>query len=463
VGRIEVVTSGGWAAGARTWVARHPVSLTVGFGIVCAVIAWLRLPAIARDTLWAEDGRTFLQGALSSNSPAMLFAPYAGYLHLLPRIIAALTVQFVPVSLYAQAMTAGSCIAAGVMAAIVYVCSADVVRWMPARIVIALLTVLAPLAPREVLGNAANLHSLVMWTVFWMLLYRPRTRLGSYLLGCAALIGALTEIQLIFLLPLALLRVRDRASLWTRVGWLVGVLAQLSVTVLWPRSPGVGPAISMPSLAYGFVINSVLPVWIPQNSIGRAIVWGGPLLVVALCVPFAVALYLGLRYGTRAQRVAALALVGAAALVYAGSVLENPHPYYNYASLGASALRTPWLTRYGVVPSMMLCALIPLAVDVLLARRRQAQRFEPRMPAGSAGRTLGGPAARVVAASVVVALVGCLLAQFVPQETRRSGGPAWQPQIAALRETCERLPDNALIRVNETLGWQVAIPCARIE
>ena len=65
---------------------------------------------MARNTLWAEDGRNFIQDAVNHGPLASLAIPYAGYLHTIPRLIAAVTVSFVPVPQWADAMTAGSCL-----------------------------------------------------------------------------------------------------------------------------------------------------------------------------------------------------------------------------------------------------------------------------------------------------------------------------------------------------------------
>ena len=433
---------------AGPWVSGHPFIWTMLIAVASLSIAWLRLPPVARDTLWAEDGRNFLQDALDLGPLDSLFIPYAGYLHTLPRIIAAVTVESVPVSFYALAMTAGSCIAAAVMASIVFVCSRDVVRWMPARVVIALVTVLAPLAPREVSGNTANLHSLVLWTMFWMLLYRPRTRIGSYLLGLTALLGGLTEIQTVFLAPLLIWRIRDRGLMWPRIGYLAGVAIQLSVTLIWPRGQNTNPAIGLPSILYGFLINSVIPIWIPQGSIGPALAGGGITLCLILSIPFVAALFVAVWYGSSGQRVCAFGLFGAALVVYGGAVFDNPDRFYDYATMSAGELSSVWLARYGVVPSMMLCALIPLAATVILSRT-QARIVPAKLP-------------RTVSYVVVSLLLLTLLLQFGPQFTRRSGGPAWSPQIAAAQLRCEHLPDSAIISVKETIGWRVNISCERL-
>jgi len=46
-----------------------------------------------RDFLWAEDATVFLNGALTQGKHS-LFAPYAGYIHLYPRLVALLACQF---------------------------------------------------------------------------------------------------------------------------------------------------------------------------------------------------------------------------------------------------------------------------------------------------------------------------------------------------------------------------------
>jgi hypothetical protein len=195
-------------------VVRHPVVGVVLIAVVAALAAWQRIPAIARDTLWAEDGRIFVQGAMDRGPIASLFIPYAGYVHTVPRLIASAVVSFVPVTGWALGMTAGACLVAGILAATVFVATRGIIRWMPARLVLAALTVLAPLAPREVLGDATNLHSLFLWTLFWIVLAAPRTRTSTIGLAVVGLLGALTEVQSLLLLPLLLVVVvlRDRRS-----------------------------------------------------------------------------------------------------------------------------------------------------------------------------------------------------------------------------------------------------------
>jgi hypothetical protein len=439
----------------QQWAGRRNTLISVLVGIAFAIAAWLRIPALARDTLWAEDGRNFLQAAVNQGPIFSLFDPYAGYLHTIPRMISSLVVLSTPVPDYAYAMTAATCVAAGGAAAVVYVCSRDVVPFLLGRLALAGITVLAPLEPREVLGNAANLHSIMFWMLFWMLLYRPKSRAGSYLLGVIAALAALTEIQSLFLIPLLLLALRDRRRWPMRVGYLLGAATQVVVTLVWSRAPAGNPAVGIPSILYGYLINSVAPLWMPQNAIGPSVAAGGVPLSILLTVPIVAALVITVIRGSALQRVTAIALAVGSVLVYSASVIDNPNSFYDYASFSTSQLETLWLTRYGVVPSMMLIAVLVLGATT--AWRTASAIREPReVRVHRQVRRV----ARVGAAGVIAVL---LLAQFTPQGTRRSSGPAWQPQILSTAQACERRPDSAAVNVKETIGWTVTLDCGAIE
>jgi hypothetical protein len=421
----------------------------IAIAAATAFMAWSRFLPANRDILWAEDGRNFLQDAINTGPFGSLFQPYAGYLHTIPRLIAGTTVALAPASSYALWMTAGSCIAAGVMAAIVFVCSSSIVRWVPARLMLAALTVLLPLAPREVLGNTANLHTLVFWTLCWVLAYRPRTRIGAAGLAVFTLLGAMTEIQAVLLLPLLIFRRRDRQRWLVRGAYLLGIAIQLFVTIFWPRHHSSNPLIGLPSLLYGYLFNSAVSVWVPQHQAGAFAVQFGVAGCALLALPFVAAFCVILRWGTRRSRLFATALVVLSVTVYVVSVEDTPRPSYNYASLSPSELAITVPIRYGVAPSMLICALIPIACALIVARLRVGMIDRPRVSRGF-----------VAAASIV--LCAAMVVQFVPP-TRRSLGPQWQPEVAAAAQLCRKLPDTTRVSLAETIGWHVEVPCGILE
>ncbi|WP_369964073.1 hypothetical protein [Leifsonia sp. EB34] len=429
----------------RVWdaVGRRPVLLLVALGLACALVAWLRLPAIAHDTFWAEDGRTFVSAA-ALGGPRVLLQPYAGYLHTVPRLVAAVVV-LLPVSWSALATTAAACAIAGGLAVVVFVCARELVPWLPARLFVAGLTVLAPLVPREVLGTLADLHSLILWTLFWVALSRPRTTRAAVTLSAVALLGALTEIQAVFLAPLLLLRSHDRRVWIVRAGLSAGIVAQLVVTSAWPRAENTDPAVDPLSIAYGYLINAVLPLAVPQSQLGHVLAATGPAVgLLVLAIVLATAVYVVLR-GAGGQRLLVAAALAGSVLLYAVSVETNPNPLYDYAARTPGQLDSVWLTRYGVVPSMLL-ALVPAVGAAIVWRRRGLRHGRAQWPAWSV----------LAAAGLCAALI---LAQAGPQPTRRSHGPAWQPQLASASAQCRRDDELTFVNVRETIGWKVTVPC----
>jgi hypothetical protein len=158
--------------------------------------------------------------------------------------------------------------------------------------------------------------------------------------------------------------------------------------------------------------------------------------------------------------------------VYGVSIALNPAPFYDYASMSPSQLATVWLARYGVVPSMMLLAIPLVAVSTVTGRAGVGsalpRRIPPRIRARRTPRirTRPGPRTTVGATSARLAVVGVVLvlvlAQFVPQYTRRSAGPAWQPQLASAEKYCEGKPGRAFATLKETISWHVDVACWRL-
>jgi hypothetical protein len=197
---------------------------------------------------------------------------------------------------------------------------------------------------------------------------------------------------------------------------------------------------------YGYLINAVMPLGVAQRSIGPALATVGPVLAVLLVVPIVAAFVIVVRRGTAVERVIAIGLLLVSIGVYGASVVTNPDLFYDYARFTPAELTHAWLTRYGIVPSMMLAAVVAMGLSVAITTRNRGRPW--------------WASRRTVAFGLVGALLAVsLLAQFTPQLTRRSDGPAWQPQLAAAREDCETLPANASVSLRETIHWHVVVPC----
>ena len=219
---------------------RSEFGITAALAVLASAAAWFRLPPTTQQTVWAEDGTIFLNDAISGDPAAHLFAGYAGYLQLLPRLIADVVIRTVDIADAGVVINLVSCAVVGLGASLVYWCARDVIGARPLRLVLCSITVLAPLAPIELLGNAANLHWFFIWITLWILLYRPRTRTGAWILAIVTLIGAMSEIQLLVLVPLLLVNVRGHNVWPPRIGLAVGLVAQIITTLLSPRVAHAG-------------------------------------------------------------------------------------------------------------------------------------------------------------------------------------------------------------------------------
>ena len=154
-------------------------AITAGIVVVALLFLWLRIPQQEHSVVWAEDGHTFLLEAAEHGAWTLLLEPYAGYQHLLPRILTALILDLAPFASYALAIfVVCTTITAGIAAA-TYWLAAPIVAWRPARIGLAAVPVVLPLLGPEIIGNLADLHTYCMWLALWIVLWTPRTWLGS--------------------------------------------------------------------------------------------------------------------------------------------------------------------------------------------------------------------------------------------------------------------------------------------
>ncbi|MCU1528697.1 MAG: hypothetical protein JWP75_2460 [Frondihabitans sp.] len=437
---------------------REIVALIVVIG---SVVSWLRLPAVTRSTLWAEDSRDFLSDALHQGALMPLFQSYAGYLQFVPRLIAGATVTFVPVGQWAHSMAAGSCLVVACVAAAVLVCSRDLVPSVPARVALASLTVLVPTSPHEVLGNTANLHWYFLWLAPWLLLHRPRNRVEALLLGLLGLAGALSEIQMAWFAPLVLWRWRDRSLMPVRVFTLVGIAAQVTTTLLLPRQIARALPNSWASTAYGYLINCAMTIWLPGSSaIGHFLVRFGVIGAIACLLPFVAAIVWVAVYGSRKQRSLVFLLGAASVVLWVIAVRTNPGTYYSYATETPSQLASPWISRYGVVPSLALLSVLVIALTVRAAPRAAVTSSVQRR-----ARLTGVPWTAVVPRAVIAAVVITAIAvQFVPTSTRRSNGPEFAPQVASATRACASEPASTPVEFFSppSSNWVIRTTCALI-
>ncbi len=158
---------------ARRWVAI--VAYAVMF-VAGTAIALFRVDPGTWNLLWAEDGKEFLQDAYDHPFVENLFRPYAGYMHLVPRLIAEPISVIVPADWAAIAFTVAASAVWSAAALAVFDFARGHVRHVAIRAGLWALILLFPVGGLEVAGNIANAHWFLIFAAFWALAARDRSR-----------------------------------------------------------------------------------------------------------------------------------------------------------------------------------------------------------------------------------------------------------------------------------------------
>src|SRR5260221_3899332 len=150
--------------GRGEWAIFLPVLLALA-----VVLQLLRVgPSEALDSLWAEDGQIFLQGALSGGFLHSVFSTYAGYLVFVPRLIGEIG-ALVPLRDAPAAIAISSAIVVALSGLAVWYASAGLIRNPYLRGTLVALTILAPVANLESVASGAYVPWYMLFATFWLL------------------------------------------------------------------------------------------------------------------------------------------------------------------------------------------------------------------------------------------------------------------------------------------------------
>jgi hypothetical protein len=410
--------------------------------ILAAGVVFFRQPSKARDVLWAEDGGIFLQQALHSGGPELL-TPYEGYVHVLPRAAAALTVAVVPPAGYALAMNALSCLAVGLIAAMVFHCVKQLDDRLHIRFAFASIPVLIGAGPLETTGNVANLHWYLLFLTPWLLMKRAGGPSDAVLLFIVASLTALTEVLSGLFVPLMVLKLRDRAYWPARIGLTLGLAYQLMTTITSPRTQNTAEPLGFGSVVTGWFVNGGgTIVYGTGPQLGAVVVNFGWATLAVASLPFLSAFAFVMWKGRPQHRLVAMVLLGGSLVLWVVIMTVNPSPIFDYAAFADETWRSVLPTRYAVITSMLVLALLPLVLSVL-----------PR-------------ASRTTTASISAALVTLHLVTLLPADTARLEGPNWHEGVSQASNECRlREPDAGVPVPIAPVGWfadEVFIPCDRL-
>jgi hypothetical protein len=408
--------------------------------VAIALGAWILLErqigVPAWNSIWAEDHKIFLPDALL-HPWSTLFKPYDGYLELLPRLIGE-GVARLPFSDAALAFAlAGATIASGCAVFVFHACSGHV-RTPALRVVLALSVLLLPTAIIEIANSGVNSPWYLLFTVFWALLWRPKSRVGmaaaALICFAAASSNALTALYLplvaarVIVLP----RLREQAA---AIGWLVGGALQVPVVLSLTRHHQ--PASLTGALGfYGRIV--ILPVvaghhlalqlWADVGLTG-AMIFAGLIIAVALA-------WGCLRCGAEAR-----ALVIAAVVL---GILLTFIPLFVHGSVTTRGFSRHGLyvrgSRYGQAPILLLDSALIVAVDHYLRR-------------GGVGVVR---VAQVVAAVVLVAVLGTSWVSDYRYVNKRSTLTPWSRTVARVERRCQQDPQRPVpVR-------PIYLPCSKV-
>ena len=415
--------------------------------VASSVVAFLRIPATRRDTLWAEDGQVFFQGALSHNWFKTVVTPYAGYLHLYPRLSAEVAAAS-PVEAVPYVLGGLASLAIGITSWAVWTFARGLLpsRWL--RGLLALGVALAPPVGLESIGNVANSHFLLLFAAFWALIGMRAGKWAQVAPAALVVLAALSDPTALVLLPLAVGRLVC-AQRWRErvvpIAYAAAMVAQLGVALFADRTSG--QTASLREIAFGYSYRVVSPALVGLDWTTGLVNLGGRRLIWAVAACTAVALLVALALFAR-QRVIALAAGLASVAYFVVSCLFAVSVQYPPAGAGAANLELA--ARYTIVPLLLLLTALLVAWQGVL--------------------TTGQARGRALSALVQALAVGPLLLYVVNDFRLASETPEtvadWTTQVDDGQQDCRTSPprDTVSVVIAPAVAppWHVTFTCAEL-
>jgi hypothetical protein len=414
--------------------------IIVAFVALAASLQLLRLgPSNALNSLWAEDGMTFLGEAMAHDFFHLVTVTHGEYLVVLPRLIGEVGAA-VPLYHAPMAMNLIAVLFVALSGLAVWFASAGQIQSPYLRALLVALMVLCPVSTVEAVATPTNVAWYGAFAVFWLLLWRPATTWGAGLGALLILATSLSTPATFFFFPIALLRaIAIRARRDALIVGAYALAAALQVQAITHSNEHV----AVPTWT-GHIVTAFLQRVVDSSVLGLELggstwaAWGWPFLV-AIVVAVVVYLIAMLVRASSSRLFAAIA-VGTSATMFMVSA-------YHRAPLGDLMV---WPTggdnnlggRYTIIPTLLLIS----AALALLDSARPLWR--------------GRPLAAIATATVL--LVSLVTSFDVRLDDTGRGGPLWDESLRAATAQCysEGLAEVPVPTAPE--GWTVAIPCDRL-
>lgn len=384
---------------------------------LATILQLLRVgPSEALDSLWAEDGTIFLQGAIDKGFWDSVFAPYNDYLVLMPRLIGEAS-ALVPLRDAAAATAICSGLVVALSGLVVWFAAAALIRDPYLRGALVASLVLSPVAGLESVASGSYVLWYMLFASFWVLFWRPASTWGAAFAGLFVLATGLSTPGVWFFAPLAALRAlaaRDRRDLLILGGYATGALAQVPVLASSTQST-VEPLWSED--IWTAFLQRVLDGGLLGEALGGE-AWvelGWPFLI-GLLLAALVGLALGAWRGAPTARWFAAVAVPTSLLTFVVSVYQRA---VAPEMLWPADLHFGNGGRYAIVPALILISVALVLID---QRPRRASDRTRRPWA-------------VAATCAVVALA--IASSFDVRESAARGDSAWSDSLDAAAVACE--------------------------
>jgi len=422
------------------------INVAGAVGLIVAVATVLQLARQAAvsawDTVWAEDGSVFLADALEHPLFSTFFEPHGGYLHLVPRLVAGLAASL-PLELAAPTFNVVSALVVSLLAAFVYLASANKLQARASRLALSTLVALLPAAGSELLGNAANLHFYLIFACFWALMWRSDSRGALGARVAVVLATTLSDPLAVLLAPLALadaLARRSRRALAVPGAFVLGLALQLAAIA----------ASESPQRLTRFDAADVVPLFALRVAGSLTV---GDRFIDDLWFAFGKGFSYGVLGLVAAGLVAGVALSPRRTRLFAAVCITYSVLFFVVFLVGrGSAGMRPgtdeatWHlagARFTYAPILFLAAAFLAMLDAQVCSVAGVRRaLLPRIALGA---------------------VTILVAANFSFQSERSLGPTWSSELSAAREDCADGDPQAHLRVAPApFGFGLTIACKRL-
>jgi len=408
--------------------------LALGTVLVLLRLGW----STSLNTIWSEDGPIYLEGALTNGFWDAIFTPYAGYLVLVPRLIAEVA-TLVPLEQAAAAISIVSAMFAVLSGLAVWHGCSGHVRNPYLRGGLVLATVLAAGAGQETLLSAAYVPWYMLVGSFWLLFWRPRTIGGATAGGLFMLATGLSTPGVWFFMPVALLRAataRDARDAILVGFFMLGAVAQVPVVLGQEQGEPIWLWHVLPAYLQRVVDGGLLGQRLGGNLWE---VFGRP-FVIALSAAVAAVLGWGIWRAAPGPRWVAIIATATSLAMFLISVYQRsvaPTILWTSGSSGGTA------SRYVLVPALLLISAGVVLVDGAL--RHRAPSKLPRL-----------------AAATLAVIVLAVATSYDMRGPQFRGRPYWEDALRQAATQCRAEGAELAGIATSPPPFGVQVPCSQV-